>query len=335
MSFRRILWLAMTIFILVTFFYFIPVEAYEKYKIIYSVAGGILFFVCVFQVMGNFETFYDFFHADTEQEKSSKRILALAVGVPSIILIFIFLFSHSVRKEHELSTYGKLTSGVITGGFSSTTKHRFQKNTTYSIQITFWDSLKAEHVFQASVTGEQFERRYEGEQVDVVYSTLHPSLATLVLDVNDLALYLKIPNEKLTVNRLLPILEGKVKQDSILHYLNSINFEWTANGSSYQNKRRRISISCSAEQIVLKQLEVDNILKVHKNDFENSLREPDFKWTASGVNDEFTEIFYNERYTVKKQHKSEYFSRDSGPPTIQTTYTYVIEKSGKGEVAVD
>jgi len=141
------------------------------------------------------------------------------------VLVCVLVFHQSSRKQDELAAYGRLTKGKVVGGAATTTTRRFQSNTTYSIKVMYVDSLERQHTFDESVSGSDFSDLYEGAIVDVVYSKQHPALAKVVSEVRDLKAFVNVPSDTLTIGHLTAILEGNVPRDSMVQYLNAINYE--------------------------------------------------------------------------------------------------------------
>ena len=331
MSLSRILFSSLSVLILVTFYALIPVDVYERHDMFYSFAAGLLFFGALFLALGDFDSIYDLTSKpEPGEEVPALRKLAPFAVLPALVLVFALVFHQSSRKQDELAAYGKLTKGKVVGGEATTTTRRFQSNTTYSINVTYMDSLDRKHVFSESVSGSDFSDLYEGAIVDVVYSKQHPALAKVVSEVSDLKAFVNIPSDTLTIGHLTAILEGNVPRDSMVQYLNSINYEWTAQESGYffANEKLKIAIKLFEDNSELAYVEQTNLVDVRKNDFESNLIKSGFKKKASSANGESQEFFYTDKYIVSKERKiSEHNTDSSMGINIEAYWIYHVMRN--------
>jgi hypothetical protein len=314
MNQRRIIWLSALLFDLILFFYLIPIDVYDRYEMFFSFLGAGIFVVCLFQVLGDFESLHEPFEkADPGVPVDPLRKLAPFSVIPGFILIFVLVFHHSGRKEKELAAYGVLTKGKVTGGQSTTTTRRLQSNTSYDIRVIYFDSLQRQHYFKEDVSSSEFNDLYEGATIDVVYSKRYPALAAAVLSVEELSKFKKIPQEEIAIDHLLAILEEKVKQDSLLGYLNSISYEWTASDEAgyYTNEKKEIAINVSPDRNQLAYVQKTNLLAVDSAGFEASLVKQGFMKKASSVDGETKEFYYNDKYVISKQRKMSEMTENS------------------------
>jgi hypothetical protein len=306
MSLSRIIFSSLSVLILVTFYAVIPVDVYERHDMFYSFAAGFLFFGALFLALGDYQSLYDLTaKPEPGEEVPPLRKLAPFSVLPAIVLTFVLVFHQSSRKDDELAAFGRLTKGKIIGGKATTTTRRFQSNTTYSINVTYTDSLNRQHKFEESVSGSDFNDLYEGAIVDVVYSHKHPALAKVVTDVSGLKAFVNVASDTLTIDHLLPILEGNVPKDSMVSYLNTINYEWTGEESGYffSNEKLKIAVKLFEDNSELAYVEQYNMLSVETSAFAGRLARSGFKKKASTVNGESQEFYYNDKYIISEEHK--------------------------------
>lgn len=309
MNSRRIIWLSILTFNLILFFYLIPIDVYDRYDMFFSFVGGGIFIVCLFQVLGNFDTISEPFEKpDPDVPVDTLRKLSPFSVIPGLILVFVLVYHHSDRKDKELKTYGVLTKGKVTGGQSTTTTRRLRSNTSYDIRVIYFDSLERQHFFKEDVSSSEFNDLYEGATVDVVYSRRYPALAKAVLNVDELSGFKEVPQKEIVIDDLLAILEAKVERDSILGFLNSINYEWTnSEAGYYTNEKREIAINVSPELDQLAYVQKTNPFISAVDDstgFEATLVKRGFMKKASSVNGETKEFYYNDKYVISKERKT-------------------------------
>jgi hypothetical protein len=309
MKTRRIIWFSACALSVIIFWSLIPVDIYDSNSIIYSFVGGVIFSATLFQALGDFRSLEDLnskaSHA-TDKSIPKERNLAPFVIFPGIVIVFAFVFHQSAKKEKELAANGILTKGEVTGGGITETTRRFKTTKSFDIKVAYRDSLKQWHWFDKSVSSSEFSDVYKGAKIDVVYSRKYPSLATAVFDIKELQKYTHVPDEKIDIHHLTAILEGEVKKDSILHYLNSINYEWkkAKEEGIYTNEKLKLIVKVFADaQEIAYALESNLLMGKDADNFEAQLAEHGFKKKASNVNGESKEIYYSEKYIVSKERK--------------------------------
>jgi hypothetical protein len=307
MSTGRIIWLIALILNLVVFFFIIPIDIYDHHDMMFSFMGGIISGVCLFMLLGDFSSVYELFEKEEtgEPQPAGRKLAPLAV-IPGIILILILIFYHLGEKNKELSANPVLTKGSVYGGESTTTRRNFSSNTSYTVNIVYRDSLNHEHRFEQSVDGGEFRNLYRGAVVDVVYSKRHPALAKALLDLDDLSKIKNIPQGKISISHLMSILDGEIKEDSVLDFLNSINYQWTMESEKgyYKNDNMNLAIKIFPEEKEIAFLQKRNLLAMEgKDGFENNITREGFKKKASNANGVSEEYYYNDHYVVSKETK--------------------------------
>lgn len=331
MSLSRIIFSSLSVLILVTFYALIPVDVYERHDMFYSFAAGFLFFGALFLALGDFDSIYDLMSKPEPGEAVPPlRKLSPFAVLPAFVLVFVLVFHQSSRKQDELAAHGRLTKGKIVGGKATTTTRRFQSNTTYSINVTYMDSLDRKHTFEESVSGSDFNDLYEGAIVDVVYSKKHPALAKVVTEVSGLKAFVNIPTDTLTINHLTAILEGNVLRDSMVQYLNAINYEWTGESSGYffSNEKLKIAIKLFEDNSELAYVEQFNMMTAADgSNFERNLTKNGFKKKASSANGESQEFYYTDKYIVSKERKVSDNKSSNGMPTFEAYWIYHVMKN--------
>lgn len=330
MSLGRIIFTALSVLIPVTFYALIPVDVYERHDMFYSFAAGFLFFGALFLALGDFQSLYDLTSKpEPGEEVPALRKLSPFAVLPAFVLVFVLVFHQSSRKDDELGAYGKLTKGKVVGGAATTTTRRFQSNTTYSIDVTYVDSLDREHRFKESVSGSDFNDLYEGAIVDVVYSKKHPALAKVVTEVSDLKAFVQVPSDTLGIGHLTAILDGSVPRDSMVQYLNAINYEWTGEASGYffSNEKLKIAIKLFENNSELAYVEQFNMMTGGDGDFEKNLVKNGFKKKASSANGETQEFYYTDQYIVSKERKVGDHNTSGGMPDFTAYWIYHVMKN--------
>jgi len=145
-----------------------------------------------------------------------------------MIFVFVADIPPQYSQGEELASNGVLAKGTVVGGKSTKSTRRFKTTTSYTIDVTYYDSLNRPYTIDESVNSSEFGDVYEGARVDVIYSKKYPSLGKVVFDVKELSKFIKIPDQKLTIISPDHILDGNVPEDSLLNYFNSS----TINGQS-------------------------------------------------------------------------------------------------------
>lgn len=309
MKLSKIIWLSLAILVLVIFFVVIPIDEYDRHVILYGFACSILFFGCIFFLLADFKSLEEL----TEQKRVFEdhtvptRKFAPFVIIPALILPFVLIFVQSSRVERELKNYGVMTKGKVTGGESTTTSRRGRSSTSYDIVFTYTDSANQTHRVEDGVNGDEFDKLYEGAEIDIVYSRLHPGLAEAVLSLKDIQKYKNIAVSDVGIEHLIPLLEGTVAGDSIVTYLNTVCYEWQpGDDNSFVNSYKDVAVKLAADHsqvIYIKQ----TMAYAYDPDkpFEKSLEKYGFK-KKSTTNDEgeTREVYYTDKYTLFKDRQT-------------------------------
>jgi hypothetical protein len=329
MSQRQIIWSSLCVLTLLTFFVLIPIDTYSRHSFFYSAAGGVLFFITLFLALGDFDSIYEIIDkVPPGTPQTAARKLSPVAVIPGIILIFILLFYHMSRKSAELEAHGVMTKGRVTGGESKKTTRRFQTTTSYSVTLVYQDSLNHSHIVEASVDGGEFKNLYEGAIVDVVYSRKHPALAKPVFDYDELVKYKKVPNEKLHINHLLAILDESIAKDSVLQYLNGINYEWQQSEDNlYVNEKLNFAVKVFPEAGQLVYVEQTGLFSAADSDFMTDLPKQGFKPSETTVDGKTKLLFDNDKYIITTERETS--DRQTGDElfsqTVSTIY-HVLRK---------
>lgn len=304
MTTRRKIWAGLTLFVIALFTVIMPVHIYDQYPIMFAFLGGGLLLVTLGQTLGDFDSVYELFEKDVDKtnEPVGRKIAPFAI-IPGIIFSIVLIFYNGGRKEDELKAFGVLTKGTVQNGSSTTTTRRFQSNTSYDIYFLYQDSTGAKHQFEQSVNGSEFSNAYVGQEVDIVYSRKNPGLAKAILGLSELEKYMKIADGKIEVQQLIAILESH-QPDTIVNFLNSINYQWTSSGSGvYSNEKRDLAIKVFPGNSELAFLDNTNAFGGPNSEFEKSLETLGFKKKAVTENNETQELYYTDKYGVSKETK--------------------------------
>ena len=321
-------------FVIILFFDLIPVNIFESASMFFCFLGGACVFLCLFMALGRFESLYDIFNkpeADDPEPPATRKYAPYAFA-PALITVFVLLFWQIERKSTELEKNGRLTKGRVVGGFSRSTTRRMHTSTTYTIRVSYVDSLQREHFLEDDVNSGEFNDLYEGAVIDLVYSKRYPDLAKPVLDVEELTKYRKVPMNNLAINDLLTIYNGGVTSDSVLAFLNTINYEWhVTEGGAYVNERLQMAVRLVDGQLIY--LQQSDMLKGYsENDFsfEKNMIDQGFQKKAAELNGETLEMFYKDDYIITKERQRD----DSDGSSMSFNYIDIFRLS-KQSVAVN
>lgn len=322
MSRIQIIWTSIALFVVVLFYAGIPVATYDAHTVLTSFIGAILFGSCVFMVIGDFRSVDDIRSLASENTKGARRFSPIAI-IPALIFLVVLVVHQGDRKNQEIIEHGKFAKGIVVGGGSTTTKRNFSSSTSYSLTVEYKDSANIGHVLKESVDWSDYSKMYQGATVDVQYSKRHPSLARLVVSREELAEHMDIPTDTLNVTHLLSILENKIPKDSILTFLNSINYEWAIEREDiYYNSKLNLAVKVfpGAKQIVY--LQQTKSFGMNQNPFETNLAKYGFKKKSTTSNNETTEVYYNDQYVISKEREvsSRNNANEFGLSTVSLIY---------------
>jgi hypothetical protein len=316
MSLGRIIWLSLLFLVLFTFMKLIPIDIIDSSMLFFNFLCGALVFVCLFMLLGDFESFYELLNMNDPEVKASQpasRKLAGVAILPGIITVFALIFYQGDRKDEELSLNGVVVKGRVTGGQSETTSRRGNRTTSYTLNVYYLDSLKNEHYLEDDVNSSDFNNVYEGAVIDVVYSKKYPSLAKAIVSVEELSKYKKIPQADILIGHLLPMLENKVKGDSIIEYLNSISYEWypTGDQGTYANDKKNIALKLTEDRSQIAYVQKVNLFEVRENEFTKSLEANGFRKQASNVDGKEQVLYVTDKYIVSSKREQGERSSDN------------------------
>lgn len=297
------LWFGLLIATLVIFLFLIPIDTYDYHEFFLSLVCGGLSGFFLFMGLGKFESLQEITEKSPPTGPPTRKYAPFA-PLPAIAVVILLLVIHSNRKADELKRYGVVTKGTVVGGESTTTTRRFQKSTSYDIKVVYADSTGKKYKFEDAVNGSEFNNLYQGAVVDVVYSRRHPALAETLLSDDALAKYTKVPRGNVSITHLLSIFEGKIKQDSMMLFLNTINYEWktTDNPNTYVNEKRNLAIRFDGDELMY--LEKVNLGDA-RSSFEKDLLLHDFKKKAIQAEGQTQEVYSKGDYVVVREQKSE------------------------------
>lgn len=307
MKLSSIIWYSLAGLVLIIFLGVIPIDDFDRHVLLYGFACSALFFGCIFFALADFKSLDEVTEKGTfDNTTHPTRKLAPFVIIPMIILPFILIFYQSSRVETELEKYGVMTKGKVTGGESSTTSRRGNKSTTYDINFTYTDSANNAYNVEDGINGDEFDKLYEGAIIDIVYSSKHPGLAEAVLSLKDLQKYKKIAVADVGIEHLIPLLEGTVKDDSIMVYLNNVCYEWQMDSENYfVNNHKEVAIKVAGDRSRIVFIKQTTAYAYNpEQPFEKSLEKYGFKKKSSTSDDGKTnEVFYTDKYTIMKDRQ--------------------------------
>ena len=316
MSLGRIIWLSLLFLVLFTFMKLIPIDVIDSSMLFFNFLCGVLVFVCLFMVIADFESFYELLNMSDPEVKASEpasRKLAAVAILPGIITVFALIFYQGDRKDDELQKNGVVVKGRVTGGQSSSTTRRGNTTTSYTLNVYYLDSLKHEYYLEDDVNSSDFNNVYEGAVIDVVYSKKYPSLAKAIVSVEELSKYKKIPQEMIVIGHLLPMLENKIKEDSIVLYLNSISYEWypTGDKGTFANDKKNVAIKLAEDKSQIAYVQKVNLFEVREDEFAKSLEANGFRKQASNIDGKEQVLYLSEKYVVSSKREQGERSSDN------------------------
>lgn len=303
----KIIWFALAAFVLIGFLGVMPIDEYERHHILYGFLCSGLFLVTLFLGLADFKSIKDATSAKVDGPIPNTRKLAPIAIIPGIALFFFLIFYHSSRIDTELEKFGVMTKGTVTGGESRTSSRRGRKSTSYDVNFTYTDSANHSYSVEDNVSGDEFDKLYEGAVIDIVYSRRYPALAEAVLNLKDLQKYKKIAVADVAIEHLIPLLESTVKDDSIITYLNTVCYEWRVdsdNQTYFINDHKDVAIQVGKDRrrvVYIKETTAYAYEPEHP--FEKSLETYGFKKKSSTTDGKTNDMFYTDKYTITKERQ--------------------------------
>lgn len=320
------IWLAISLSIIVFFIWGIPLGTYEGATVTICITGAVLLFISLFQYCGEYTSFDQIFKKqDPKIRESRGRRLSPFMVIPAIAFLLLLLVNFNLKKSYVLNHWGVLAKGTVVSGQTKSTTRKFKTRTSYKLKVKYIDSLGAKHYFNETVSAEDFYNTYQNEEVDIVYWREDPRIAKVVFKVEEIGNYKEIVTDSISVMHLTTILEGKINDDSIKDYLNTINYEWVnVSDSVYQNSKLNLGLlySKEGERITYMQQNSSMGFKVNEdgsptNYFEKTLIQNGFKIQAAAKSGQLgSELYYSDTYVVQKNQTTEFATSGSKSYTI-------------------
>ncbi|MFN8417164.1 MAG: hypothetical protein U0U66_12610 [Cytophagaceae bacterium] len=250
MNNRQKFWLAFSAVVLIVFLKLIPIGVFDLSPIFWSFVGGILLFIGLFMAMGDYTSIDEL---TDKSEKAKKNLTpgrkwAPVMVAPALIMVFVFLLVNSYRKSNVLETEGVFVKGYILDGDATTTTRRMRTSTSFTLYYKFIDSTGITRYGEATVSSSDFNSTYQGDEVDIVYWREDPSVSRVVMSQEDLVKFKDIPTGTIKLDDLIKVYSMS-SQDSIVNYLNSINYEWKYENGLYINEGLQLAIKIEGEDI--------------------------------------------------------------------------------------
>lgn len=315
MSLSKKISLAICIATIVLFVWGIPLGLYERSTAILSIVGGVILFIGLFQYFGEFTSLDEIIEKqDPNVPQPAGRKLAPFMVLPAFVFMIILVIYVGHKKQSVLNHNGKLAKGTVVTGESKTSTRRLQTTTSYNIRVQFVDSLGVHYYFDESISGGDFNNMYEGAEVDVVYWREDPRVAKVVFTLEDLGKYKTIATEPITISHLTDIIEGKVNEDSIKDYLNTINYEWTdLSEGGFENSKLKLALKYVKTESTIVFVQANHTMGYAINEdgsikfsFDQDLLQKGYKKQASADDDgKQIELFYTDDYVIQKTIKLE------------------------------
>ncbi len=332
---RRKIWSAVLFFIVFFFTLGIPISSYNQGPFYISVIGGVLVFIFTFLFISDITSFYELLEKDPEYQAKGLNYAPWAL-IPGIIFIVIFSLIFEYRKKDVFDKEGIITKGVIINGHSETSRRRGNRTTSFEINVSFQDDKGQEYKFNESINSSEYDKLYNGANIDVKYWKKSPSVAMAILSDEDVKENLKIENRSITLNDLEKIINNDVKKDSVIQYLNSINYKWEQESvGTFLNDNINCIIKLKDDTIIY--VESKNKFSVQgmefKKEFEESINMTEFKKSGVKINGIDLEIYLSDQYQViKKVINSIDSDKNKALSRLSITKVYTITKRNKKEL---
>lgn len=160
----------------------IPITSTGKSPYLYGILLGLIIGLVVLQFIESFHSFQDFIDGFSS-EATGRKIYThpiLFIGFPIVFSIALIVFYHW-EVRHEIDRYGVVTEAEVMDGYSQTNTTTRTSTTTNKILVMFRladSTIVEEHV---SVTSDQFDNAYIGQEIQVRYSSRHPEFFNVII----------------------------------------------------------------------------------------------------------------------------------------------------------
>jgi hypothetical protein len=212
------------LFILSVWFFVggIAVDVYERNYILLTLIAGIL--TTGLLAMSLFILFPPAPARDGEKARVNDDfgcfLIILIVGWFFGFSIFL-IYKSSGETKDELKDHGVYTIGTVIDGSSFKTRRVDMTDVTIEFETKEGTTI----VTKADVPSGSFDNYYKGQQVQIVYSALHPRIIGIIWSDSDVERYTGIKVRQIRLDDLYKILDLKKGKD-IEDYLNSICPKW-------------------------------------------------------------------------------------------------------------
>lgn len=217
---RRILWIMLTAFTFVLFYFFIPTKIYNTKPVLISMIGAAVFVVFLTQTLGDFRSFKEFNGKNKERRDWRHKFIPILIGVLYIPLTIMFAIHFFSKKTEELENRGIKVSGVIVYGETSS----YRGNVNYWVTVDF-NTIEGEAMTVSELTNKAFYSSiYKGKEIEIIYSSKDPSMVTLLANEQTIKKYTGSEERGITPKDLVAVLNTEESQ--IKERLNHIQYGW-------------------------------------------------------------------------------------------------------------
>ncbi|SHN09130.1 DUF3592 domain-containing protein [Chitinophaga sp. CF418] len=236
---RRIIWGVLLLLTFLIWYTWMPAGLYLSMPVLLAIIGGILCFIFMAQTFADFTDMDEITQWDRYPKQWYHNMTFVCIPV-AIVLIIVFAMHYGKLENEELKQFGERVPATIVDGYY----RKSSKSSTYKLTISYYTKAGKQVRTQKDVDSDQYEKASKGQQVEVIYSTKHPSLVKILLGDEMVEEFTGIKSRNLTIKDMSRILE--MPGDSILPALNKISYRWTMaddDSSTYMNESKKVFFS--------------------------------------------------------------------------------------------
>ena len=306
---RRVIWISLTVFTFVLFYFLIPTSFYNAGPMVVSFFGAILFTVFLAQSIGDFRSWDEFNTKDSENESWQKKMMPFLI-LPGVLMILVFYMHFSSQEKSELKDSGIKVKGIVIDG----TALESRRGGSYTITVKFKTKDGKVFVITENVSESEFSSFYKNQVVDLIYSKNDPQIIELLTSNEAIKDFTESEERDIEIKDMLELLLSNNKRAS----LNKISYGW-----EYDNEN---SGWINRNESIILELYVDKLVAVAMgsefDDYPEQLEELGIKEKKDKVVNETSfsaRYFYSDKYTVV-------YKVDLGQLGVKMYTTLLIQK---------